>query len=99
SGSARPAAPSRAASRRPATCGLLRSASRPIRVVREACSDRPVAAAFSSLISFIVLAATFHPHLASPIKGEGYDGEEARARLYLLKPSPSMGEGWVGVKC
>jgi hypothetical protein len=27
-----------------------------------------------------------HPHLTSPIKGEGHD----------LKPFPLMGEGWVG---
>ncbi len=30
----------------------------------------------------------FHPHLASPIKGEGHESG---------KPSPLMGEGWVGV--
>jgi hypothetical protein len=34
------------------------------------------------------LPIDFHPHLASPIKGEGHESE---------KPSPLMGEGWVGV--
>jgi hypothetical protein len=32
-----------------------------------------------------------HPHLASPIKGE-----EATERA-IEGPSPSMGEGWMGV--
>jgi hypothetical protein len=31
-----------------------------------------------------------HPHLTSPIKGEEHEIRDS-------KPSPSMGEGWVGV--
>jgi 3-hydroxy-3-methylglutaryl CoA synthase/uncharacterized OB-fold protein len=39
-------------------------------------------------VAFLVSASDrHHPHLTSPIEGEGHD----------QKPSPSMGEGWAGV--
>src|SRR5438552_3508044 len=50
---------------------------------------------------------SFHPHLASPLKGEGHDLMVEGVGLlrpplfpppHLQKPSPSRGEGGVGVE-
>src|SRR5277367_883255 len=54
--------------------------------------DRFMAFSNERSVEFVGFYAVegFHPHLASPIKGEGHERCSS-------KPSPSMGEGWVGV--